>query len=522
MLYARLTRWLSAPRLGLRVALIALLFALPSLAGGLQADDYVLREQLTEGGPFAAYLFSPRDRQAGHEELLAQRAAGRIPWWSGEDSSTRFFRPLSSLSLWFDFAHRAPPWWMHLENCAIYALIAWLGVAIYKQLGLSGAELGWAALFFGLDFGFSTPVGWIACRNTLLATCFGLACVLLHDRARRTQRPGLLPLACVCFALSLLSAELGTCTFAYLCAHALAVDRAPIVRRMLALSPYAALLGLYLANYVVAGYGARNSFIHRDILESPGAAVLGLIESIPIWLATTATLPVASLRLFVPNVHLPILVFSVVVLGILLRLLAAHWTELPQARRIVARSLWRLHGVWMPLLFVPALFGVALGSVGGGAARTLDHVVPRASAPITIVLNPPTWFAPWYQAAMRAYSGEPRPPVFTLYAGSQPLEVERPDARSLELHAARSWFTTPIERGWQTQFRAGDRIALAHLTVEVREVDTTGAPTRARFTFDRPLDDPGLTFRYWNGPDIATWTPPPVGTHQQLAAAAVF
>ena len=159
-----------------RIALIALLFALPSLAGGLAADDYLLREQLMEGGPFAAYQFSPADPQAAHARVIEDRTAGRMPWWVDEHSQTRYFRPLSSLSLWLDFAHGAPPWWMHLENCAIYAAIAWLAVAIYRQLGLSGAGLGWAALFFGLDMAFATPVGWIAARNTLLATCFGFAC----------------------------------------------------------------------------------------------------------------------------------------------------------------------------------------------------------------------------------------------------------------------------------------------------------------------------------------------------------
>jgi hypothetical protein len=115
--------------------------------------------------------------------------------------------------------------------------------------------------------------------------------------------------------------------------------------------------------------------------------------------------------------------------------------------------------------------------------------------------------------------------VFTLYAGSQSIEVERSDVRTLEMHAARSWFATPFD-GFRDlarwPFHVGERIVLAHLTVEVREVDARGAPTRARFTFDRPLDDPGLTFRYWNRSDVATWTPPPVGSRLQLPAATAF
>jgi hypothetical protein len=572
--YARATAWLCVQHLERRIALLALLFALPSLAGGLEADDYVLHGQLMKGGPLSAYLFHPRDAQARLEQLLEERTAGQMPWWADEHAQARFFRPLSSLSLWLGFAHGAPPWWMHLENCVLYAAIAWLAAAIYRQLGLSGAALGWAAVFFALDMGFGTSVGWISARNTLLATCFGFACILLHDRARRSARPALLALACVCFALSLLSGELGLCTLGYIAAHALAVDRAPAWRRVLVLSPYAVLSASYLVHYVSAGYGVSGSAIYSDVVGAPGAAVLAFLESIPVWLATTATVPVASFVLIVPGTRMPVLIGSLVVLAFLLPLVLSRLREqlatrvfgvgallslvplatvLPQerlrffvalgvygvlaawvvrdfdarerVRRIAARSVWRIHGVYSALFFVPVLFSIGLASFAGGGANALDRVMPRASAPITIVVNPPTWYVPWFQAAMSAYRGERRPPVFTLYAGSQSLEVERPDERTLDVHAARSWFTTPFERSRNltlSPYRVGERIALAHLTVEVREVDASGAPTRARFTFDRPLDDPGLTFRLWEGTDVATWTPPPIGARRKLPAATVL
>ena len=91
----------------------------------------------------------------------------------------------------------------------------------------------------------------------------------------------------------------------------------------------------------------------------------------------------------------------------------------------------------------------------------------------------------------------------------------------LDVHAARSWFMTQFARARDvtlSPFRVGDRIALAHLTVEVREVDVSGAPTRARFTFDRPLDDPGLAFRAWEKSGVATWTPPAIGGRLQVPA----
>ncbi|HKU38986.1 MAG TPA: hypothetical protein VJR89_12585, partial [Polyangiales bacterium] len=328
-LYARATDWLSSRHLERRIALIALVFALPSLAIGLQYDDYLLHQQLMRGGPFAAYHFTPQGARASNIRFLEQRFAGEAPWWADEHVQTRFFRPLSSFSLWLGFAYGAPPWWMHLENCVIYAAIAWLAVVIYEQLGLTGAGLGWAALFFGLDLGLATTVGWIAGRNTLLAVCFGFACIALHGRARRSGRLALQAAAGVCFVLSLLSAELGLCTLGYLVAYTITVDRASRARRALAVLPYAALSGVYLAYYVASGYGTNATYAYRNVFESPATSLLAWIESIPVWLATTATLPVAMLQVLVPGARAPIVVMSVVILAILVMLFAARWREQP-------------------------------------------------------------------------------------------------------------------------------------------------------------------------------------------------
>jgi hypothetical protein len=571
MLYQRATTWLCTQRLERAIALIAFVFALPSLANGLQSDDYLLREQVLKDGPFAAYVFTARGEQASHAQVLEHRRVGHLPWWTDEYPKARFFRPLTSLSLWLDFQLGAPPWWMHLENCVIYAVIAWLAAMIYRQLGLSGAGLGWAALFFALDMAFATPVGWISARNTLLATCFGLACIALHDRARRNGSALQLAAACLSFVLSLLSGELGLCTLGYLTAHALFVDRN---RMKLALTPYAALTVVYLSSYVAGDYGVSNSASYIDVIGAPGSALLTFLTAIPVWLATTATLPVAGFQMISPETRIPIAVGSVVVLVLLIRLLASSIREqptaaglfgigallsllplatvMPQERlrffvalgvygllgpwiardfsaralapRLAARAVWSLHGIILPLFFIPSLFATSLSFATGGA-RALDEAVPRATEPITIILNPPSFYGPIYQEAMRAARAEPRPPVYMLYAGSQSLHVTRPNPRSLELHAPQSWFASQFD-GFRDltrwPFRVGERIELAHFTVEVLEVDARGAPTRARITFDRDLEAPTLTFLHWSEAAITPWTPPPVGTSLQLSAAAVF
>jgi len=571
-LYARATRWLCAPQVDRRVVLLAFVCALPSLAVGLHADDHILRWNMQQDGPLEAYSFFPRDPQAAHARLVEARSAGLMPWWVEEHPHTSFFRPLSSLSLWLDFAIGAPPWWMHLQNCAIYAAMVWVVVLLYRQLGLSDAGLGWAALFFGLDGAVATSVGWVAGRNTLLAACFGLACILVHDRARRSGRPWLLALSCLCFTLSLLSAELCLCTLGYLVAHALTVDRGSPLRRASALLPYAVIIGVYLAHYVSAGYGVNSKAMYRDITSSPFAAVLAWLEALPIWLATTATLPIASFELLVPNLRLPLLLFSLAVLALFVPLLWSRCSQTPHGRmlalgavlslvplaatapqerlrffvsfgvygllgpwvasafdtrervpRIAARFVWGVHGVWLPLVFAPNLFSIIFAEFAGGGAGSLDAAVPRASAPTAILLNPPAWTVPWFHLAKRAAEGELGPPVYALYAGAQPIEIQRLDERSLELHVAGSWFATPFDRNVaRDSFHVGDRIDLAHFDVEVREVDATGAPTRARFTFERSLENSGLAFRYWEGSKIVPWTPPPVGGRVALTATGAL
>jgi hypothetical protein len=571
--YARALRWLCVPQIERRVALLVFVCSLASLAGGLQADDYILHRNLNQHGALEAYTFFPRDAQAAHAQVMTERSTGGMPWWVDEHPRTSYFRPLSSLSLWLDFTSGAPPWWMHLENCLIYAVLVWLAVALYKQLGLTRAGLGLSALFFGLDGAIATSVGWIAGRNTLLASCFGLACVLLHDRARRRGAPPLLAAACVCFALSLSSAELGLCTLGYLAAHALVLDRASVLRRVLALMPYGAVVAMYLANYVIAGYGGTGGGISRDFTGSPLLVLFAWIEAIPVWLATTASLPIASFQLLIADFRLPLLIFSLVVLVLVLPLLGRQSVAEPHGRmfalgavlsllplavtmpqerlrffvafgvygllgpwiardfaatalvpRTVARAMWRLHGVVLPLLFVPSLFSIA-GGPGVVGATALDRTLPRGSAPVAIFLNPPAWIVPWFQRAMRAYRGEENPPGYALYAGSQAVDVERTDERSLELRVTRSWFAAPFEvlrDVSRAPFHVGDRIKLPSFDVEVREVDARGVPTRARFTFEHSLDDSELAFLYWKDSKIEPWKPPPVGGHVQLPAAGAF
>jgi hypothetical protein len=569
-MFTRLTGWLAARGIERRIALVVFLAALPSVAMGLDCDDYGAAARV-ERNVFAAYAFTPTDPEAAHAWMLDQRSTGIAPWWVSEQLRASFFRPLASLSLWVDFASGAPVWWMHLENCVIYALTVWLAARTYRQLGLSGAALGWASVFLGLDGVVAASVGWIAARNTLLAPLFGLACILLHDRASREGRLVVAALASFAFVLSVLSAELGLCTLGYLGAHALTVDRRSAMRRAWALVPYALVAATHLGVYVHGGYGTHDVGVYRDVFHAPLSAFAAFTESIPIWLASLATIPVAGLSPMLPELRLPFLVVSMLVLVVLVPLLWTRRETQPawrtfalgtllslvplasvvpmerirffaafgmcgllgpfvvrdvdaheRTRRWVARALGVVHGVLLPLLFVPTLFSAR--SIDG-AAVTLERALPHASSPIAIALNPPMYATTQWATEMRAHEGERGPPVIGLYAGTEPVAISRLDDRTLELSVMRSWCPTTMERVRDfsaAPLHVGDRISLAHLVVEVREVEAGGVPTRARFTFAQALESSQLSFWRWDGSNVERWTPLPIGARETLPRASLF
>jgi hypothetical protein len=113
-----------------------------------------------------------------------------------------------------------------------------------------------------------------------------------------------------------------------------------------------------------------------------------------------------------------------------------------------------------------------------------------------------------------------------LYVGGAPYEVERIDDRTLEVYVERAWFRSPFEsfvRDLAEQpLAAGDVETTDAFTAHILEVDARGAPTRVRFQFIRPLDDPRWLWLRYEGAVVVSWRPPAVADKQRLAAVASF
>jgi hypothetical protein len=291
---------LSARRLPLWLAVLAVLLAAPALGTGLVVDDFVLRAVETghpvtpQGTPLDVFRFVDAANLPGLMD------GGILPWWTSPELKLAFFRPLAAASHWLDFQlFPGSAVAMHVVSLAWLAATVWVASVLYRRLlGTRDAEsphppwiAGLSALMFAVDPGHALTAGWISARNAVMAAFFGLLTLYLHDRARRdgTRWAAFVaPLAC---AASLACGESGLATLALVGAYALTLDGPPAVpepsgwaRRARSLAPFAAVALAWAAVYRWRGCGAAHSAMYADPLSSPAeflrAATLGFPQNL--------------------------------------------------------------------------------------------------------------------------------------------------------------------------------------------------------------------------------------------------
>lgn len=241
-----------------------------SLGWGFQYDDFVhqivLRNLVPAEHlrPWNLYDFGTLP---GPDAPLAQH--GFFPWWTAADFKVRFFRPVTSLSIFLDYVVHdqwAPGY--HITSLLLFAVMLTLSFRLFVDLGAPVRAALWALALLAFEDVAVFPVGWIANRNTLLATLFVVATVrAVHGyHGRREVRQ--LPLAMLWFLLACGSKESGLMALPLAALYLLLFRRpaagreGPVAacRRMLrspALWGLAVLAGAYVAGYAWAGYGTR-------------------------------------------------------------------------------------------------------------------------------------------------------------------------------------------------------------------------------------------------------------------------
>jgi hypothetical protein len=151
-----------------------------------------------------------------------------------------FWRPVTVLTHWLDYQlWPTQTWIMHAHSLLWYGGLAFAVALLYRRTMGAAWIAGLAALLYAIDDAHGPPVGWIANRNTVIATFFGVCTLLAHDRWRRDKWGSGAVIGPLLLAVSLLSAEAGVATCAYLLAHVLFLDGGSWRRRCLVLLPYA-------------------------------------------------------------------------------------------------------------------------------------------------------------------------------------------------------------------------------------------------------------------------------------------
>jgi hypothetical protein len=210
---------------------------------------------------------------------------GIAPWWTSDGLAQSFWRPLAALTHWVDY-HLWP------ESAALMHAhsLLWFGAAIlvvtllFRQLIEPAWIAGLAALLYTLDENYYFPVAWIANRNVLLSLFFAILALLAHHRWRRHNSRVSAALSPFCLLLSLLSAEAGIATVAYLAAYALFLDRGSWAQRALSLIPSAIVAGGWRLTYNFLGYGAYGSGLYVDPGREPLRFAAAVLEGGPILL----------------------------------------------------------------------------------------------------------------------------------------------------------------------------------------------------------------------------------------------
>ena len=242
-----------------------------SLNWGFIWDDYALqlliRHPAPEHGihPWSIYDFGGR-LEPGHPFY----DSGAFPWWTDADFKVRFFRPVTSVSIWLDYVVYGD--WArgyHITSLLLFAVFLALAYRLFVNLGVPPAAALWALAFLGLHGAHCLPVGWISNRNELLAALLTTATLLLLDTWRRTRRAALLPAVGACFLLACGAKESGLAAFPIAVAYLFFFDRQERIRdrraqlrRLLsnpALWTLTLLAAAFVLFYVSAGYGTRSN-----------------------------------------------------------------------------------------------------------------------------------------------------------------------------------------------------------------------------------------------------------------------
>jgi hypothetical protein len=515
----RIRRWLASGKLPVILAVVAIALTLQVVGTGLQSDDYLQREILMHPanwdikdvsvtGMFSFYNGDP-------ERTKRLMEFGRAPWWTFEEIRLSFFRPLTEITHWLDY-HLWPtsPALMHGHSLLWFGIMIFAAAVLYRKIIEPKWVAGFAAFLFAVDNSHGVPVGWIANRNALIATLFGIITLIVHDRWRRDGWKTGAVVGPVCLLLGLLSAEAAIATGAYLVSYEIFLVRGELRKKIIGLFPYGVVTVSWWITYHRLGFGAWGSGFYLDPVQEPMVFIRALGERIPIllfgqWLfhnvAIYGYLParLASVVWFVVSIILVVIVLLLLpllkrdkvarfwALGMFLSLLPIC-TVSPDNRLLLFVGLggmgllaqflssWFVQAEWLPtsriwrlptriFVFIFVVINCIVAPLTlPDASTTLDRVAERAAkkplvnlpdeehiANKTVVfVNPPITYFITSTRFIRAEYGRPLPGHIRILTSGivHYLDITRVDEHSLELQPEEGFIAIDLDKLYRGSF----------------------------------------------------------------------
>jgi hypothetical protein len=146
---------------------------------------------------------------------------------------------------------------------------------------------------------------------------------------------------------------------------------------------------------------------------------------------------------------------------------------------------------------------------------------PTVTGRTVILVSTPSDAFGGYITLTRASRRQPRPAhLYWLATAIKAVTIERVDDRTLRVAPEGGFLRYQVDQMLRTRarpFTRGERIALTGVTIEI-ETLAGGRPLTVLAHFDRPLGDPSLVWRRWEGRTYVEYTPPPIGATEVLPA----
>lgn len=514
--------------------LVSVLLSLPALFSGYMVDDYFFTGgAFTPNTPFDYYNFN-------EENLKAEF----VPWWRAPDFEVRFFRPLSSLTLYLDFTlFHGRPLWAHLHSLFWFVLLL-IGAKRLMTDVLNDRVLKWTLVMYFVSEIHAWNVGWIASRHTVMGGAFVLLAAHAYLSWRRSRRIKQCLFFVALYLLGLLTSEIALSVMAVVVAYELFGTTQSWKARLKSMAPAIIISSGYLLFYKLMNFGTRGLNIYSDPFSQPqeffiqlapkavslvGALVLGVpasIRTLPgMTNATVGAGVVAFLLLFVsvclcwhrfePNQKTTIkwlstmgilslfpaiagvtmgrefALFGIAVLGIASMTLIGLLTFSGPIRR---RALPRALGVF---LFTGTLVFSPLARVGMGVALiALSRISEKIGLSetgcnqgdnvwvFTGSLDIPIVYSPHFVAT---HQGRFFKHWYQLAITRDDIVLYRPAKTRFVLIAENRVVNTLLLRSQHSPFTQGDVIELDMMTVRILEI-SNGEPTRVELELRSAAD----------------------------------